>query len=329
MIRLVAVLMMALAVVLPASAQDATPSASPVAAGEGGLDAATSWLMDQQLENGAFAGYSGDEDAGTTVDAILALVAAGNAGIDTADAVDNAIAWLGSGDVALVYEQTGVGQAAKLVLALVAAGENPADIAGSNPISIVETGQDAETGIYGESLYNHTYALLALAATGNDIPASALDILTSTQAENGGWAFDGATDPAMADSNTTAMVVQALVASGHADHETMAPALDFLASTVSETGAAYAPGAEADANSTALVLQAMIATGGETSGLESALASFQLASGAYFYQAADTSENLFSTVQAIPAVAGAALPVMSSTDATPVALFPAFLARAA
>lgn len=329
MIRLVAVVMMAMAIVLPASAQDSTPAVSPETAGEGGLAAATSWLLDQQLENGAFAGYSGEEDAGTTVDAIIALVAANNAGIDTADAVDTAIAWLGTGDIALVYEQTGVGQAAKLVLALVAAGENPADISGSNPISIVEAGQDAESGFYGEGLYNHAYAILALAATGNDVPSNALDVMASSQAENGGWAFDGATDPAMADSNTTAMVVQALVASGNADHEMMALALDFLASTVTDTGAAYAPGAEVDANSTALVLQAMIATGGETSGLDSALASFQLESGAYFYQSADTSENLFSTVQAIPAMAGAVLPVAPSSDATPVALFPEFLAPAA
>lgn len=317
-VRMVALLWMAMAIAIPVSAQDATP-ASP-AAGEVDLQAATAWLMDQQLEDGAFAGFSGEADAGTTVDAIIALVAAGQAGVDTGTAVDDAVGYLGSGDVALVYEQTGVGQAAKLVLALVAAGENPAEFSGFNPVSLIENGQDDATGIYGGGIYDHAYAIMALVATGGDVPASAVDALTTTQAENGGWAFDASTDPANADSNTTAMVVQALVASGHGDHETVAPALDFLASTVTDDGAAYAPGADPDANSTALVLQAMIATGGETAGLEAALATFQTDSGAFFYQAADPTENLFSAVQAIPAATGYALPLIPESDATPAAM---------
>ncbi len=162
--------------------------------------------------------------------------------------------------------------------------------------------------------------MMALAVTGLEVPASALDALSATQAENGGWSFDGSTDPAMADSNTTSMVVQALVAIGNAGHEVMAPALEFLESTITDDGAAYAPGAEADSNSTALVLQAMLETGGDTAGLEAALGTFQTDSGAYFYRAADPAENLFSTVQAIPAAAGAVLPILPEGDATLVAI---------
>jgi hypothetical protein len=308
-----------LAVAIPVGAQKATPSASPAAEG-GDLASATAWLIDQQGEDGAFAGFSGEPDAGTTVDALTALVAADQAGVDTGTSIPDALAYLESGDVALVYEQTGVGQAAKLTLALVAAGRDPRDFATTNPVSIVETGQNDETGVYSTGLYDHAYAMMALAATGSEVPTSAVDALAATQAENGGWSFDGSTDPAMADSNTTSMVVQALVATGDAGHEMMAPALEFLESTITDDGAAYAPGAEADANSTALVLQAMLATGGETAGLEAALATFQTDSGAYFYQAADPSENLFSTVQAIPAVAGVVLPILPEGDATPVAI---------
>jgi hypothetical protein len=323
LMRVVALVWMALAIALPAGAQDPTPASSPVMSSVGsahsGLHAAATWLMDQQLEDGAFAGFSGEADAGTTVDAMIALVAASEAGIDTGTAIDDAVAYLASGDVSLVYEQIGVGQAAKLVLALIASGEDPEDFAGYNPIAIVENGQDEATGLYGTGIYDHAYALLALSASDIEVPATALDALVSTQAENGGWAFDGSTDPATADSNTTAMVVQALVALGNDDHETMTAALDFLASTVSEEGAAYAPGSDPDANSTALVLQAMIATGGETAELEAALETFQTESGAYFYQAADPGENLFSTVQAMPAAAGYALPLVPVDEATPVA----------
>ena len=308
-----------LAVAIPVGAQEATPSASPAVEG-GDLASATAWLIDQQGEDGAFVSFSGEPDAGTTVDALIALVAAEGAGVDTATSIPDALAYLESGDVALVYEQTGVGQAAKLTLALVAAGRGPRDFATTNPVSIVEAGQNDETGVFGTGLYHHAYALMALAATGSEVPASALDALAATQAENGGWSFDGSTDPATADSNTTSMVVQALVATGNAGHEVMVPALEFLESTITDDGAAYAPGAEADANSTALVLQAMLATGGETAGLEAALATFQTDSGAYFYQAADPSENLFSTVQAIPAAAGAVLPILPEGDATPVAI---------
>lgn len=303
-VRAIAMLVFALAIAVPAAAQDASPSP----ASTGGLESATAWLLEQQLEDGAFAGFSGEADAGTTVDALLALVAARDAGVDTGTAIEDALGYLASDDVALVYEQIGVGQAAKLALALIAAGEDPTDFAQTSPMLIVDHGQDADTGVYGSQLYDHAYAILALVAHGEEVPASALDALTDTQAANGGWAFDGSADEANADSNTTAMLVQALVASGNEDHPTMDAALEFLASTVSEAGAAYATGAEADGNSTALVLQAMIAVGGETAVLESALASFQNESGAYFYQEADTSDNLFTTVQAMPATAGVTLP---------------------
>lgn len=310
-VRTIAMIVMALAMATPLAAQEASPS--PVTGN--GLEEATAWLIDQQLENGAFAGFSGEADAGTTVDAVIALVAARDAGIDTGTSIEDAIGYLASGDVALVYEQVGVGQSAKLALALIAAGEDPADFANTSPILVVEHGQDDATGMYGSSLYDHAYAILALVADGQEIPASAFDVLTTTQAENGGWAFDASTDAANADSNTTSMLVQALVASGHEDHETMAGAQEFLASTISESGAAYAPGAEPDGNSTALVLQAMIATGGETSDLESALMGFQNDSGGFYYQSADTSDNLFTTVQAIPAAAHVAFPVMPADAA--------------
>lgn len=323
MTRLVAVMWLVLAVILPmgagqVTAQGATPAASPVATGSG-LESATQWLMEQQLESGAFPGFSGEADAGTTIDAMLALAAAERADVDTGTSIEAAVTYLASCDVVLVYEQTGVGQAAKLTIGLIAVGENPRDFVGNNPVGVVEAGQDAETGIYGSGIYDHAYALMALSAAGSDIPANAFEALTSTQAENGGWAFDASTDPAMADSNTTAMVVQALVATGNADHPVMDGALEFLNGTITEEGAAYAPGAEVDANSTGLVLQALIAVGGDTAMLEAALPGFMNADGSFFYQAADPTANLFSSVQAIPAMAGEAFPMLPADEATPVA----------
>jgi hypothetical protein len=304
-------------------AQESTPSASPQAspvAGTG-VEGATAWLRGQQADDGGFPGLSGETDPGTTLDAIFALVAAEHAGVDVGNSVDDAVAYLGSGDIPRVYTQTGVGQAAKLVLGMIAAGEDPRDIGGFDPLSIVENGQDAETGIYGTGIFDHALALMALGASGVEIPSGAIDVLADTQAENGGWAFDASTDPAMADSNTTSLVVQALVATGNGDSELVTSGMAYLETTITDDGALYAvsEGAAPDANSTALVIQALIATGGDPSALTSALAGFQNPSGGFFYQGSDMTDNLFSTVQAIPALAGHPLPVLPQGDVVQVA----------
>lgn len=297
------------------AAQVATPQpGTPVAVqtrSDEAIANATSWLLDQQDESGGFQGLSGAPDAGTTIDAIFALSAADASGVDTADAIPAAVEFLGSGDDSLVYVQSGVGQAAKLVLGLHAAGVTPPTIASVDPVAILTFGQDEETGIYGTGPFDHALALLALSVAGEAIPESAIDALEETRTESGGWAFDGQTDADAADSNTTALVVQALVATGNDDSDMLDDALAFLETTVSADGAAFdaVESSPTDANSTAQVLQAQIAAGEDTGVLAAALLTFQNASGAFFFVADDPADNLFSTAQAIPALAGLALPV--------------------
>jgi len=298
-----------------AGAQGATPE--PGRNGEANLQGAVDWLVSQQGDGGAFVGFTGESDPGVTIDAIIALAAAERAGVDTGTAIDDAVEYLASEDVALVYAQSGVGQAAKLSLGLAAAGEDPADFAGVQPLTLVENGQDDETGIYGAGVYDHGLAMLALAAGGLEIPQTAIDALTETQAPNGGWGFDGVPDDAAVDSNTTALVIQALVATGNGDSDLVTSGLDYLASTVTDDGVAFdaQPGSVADSNSTALAAQAYLAGGEDAAALLQALAGFQNANGAFFYNADDTSDNLFSTVQAIPALAEMALPVLATPEA--------------
>ncbi len=303
-----------------AGAQESTPGAE---GREGNLQGAVDWLVAQQGRDGAYVGFSGESDPGVTLDAIIALAAAEKTGIDTGTAIEEAVNYLASEDVALAYAQTGTGQAAKLVLALVAAGEDPADFADVQPLTLIESGQNEETGIYGTGIFDHGLAMLALAATGSEVPETAINALTETQAPNGGWSFDGVPDDAEADSNTTALVVQALVASGNGESNLVASGLDYLDTTVTEQGAAFNAGPDSvpDSNSTALVVQAYLAAERDASDLTEALAAFQNDNGAFFYNAADTTDNLFSTVQAIPAQAGVALPVSAPPtplNATPV-----------
>lgn len=303
------------------TAQEGSTAATPVPAGSG-IEGAVAWLMPQQTDDGGFVGFSGESDPGTTLDAIMALAAAETIGVDIGDSIDRAIAYLESGEVALVYVQTGVGQAAKLVLGLTAAGVQPNGFASLEPVSFIENGADPATGLYGAGVFDHALSVLALVATGNDVPAAAIDAFTATQTENGGWAFDASTDPAMVDSNTTSMSIQALVAAGHGDNDAVGNGLTYLDSIWLEGGAAYStlPDSLPDANSTALVIQALIATGEDPSTQVETLATFQNESGAFHFNAADTSDNLYATNGAIPALALLSFPVDAvEPGATPVA----------
>src|SRR5690606_23386687 len=120
-------------------------------------------------------------------------------------------------------------------------------------------------------------------------------VLESSHAPSGGWAFDGTTAEGAADSNTTALVVQALVALGHADSPLVADAMSYLLSAVDGTdGATFQPGAgfAADAVSTAMVMQAVLAVGDDPASdvwgnLPAALAGRQNASGAFHFSPDD------------------------------------------
>lgn len=300
-----------------ASAQDASPIADA-----SGLQGAVDWLVSQQADDGGFIGFTGETEAGFTLDVIIALAAAQHQGIDSGDAVQRAVEFLGGSDTALVFAQTGVGQSAKLILGLVAAGVNPEGFANVMPLSIIEKGQNSETGLYGTGLYDHAYALMALSVLDQEIPESAFIALGNTQAENGGWSWDGSLDLTATDSNTTSMVIQALVATGHAEDDITSNAFTYLTSLATEDGGLYndLDGTTPDANSTALIMQAYLAIGEDTTSLEAALLTFQTESGAFRYQAIDDTDNAIATVQAIAPLAHLALPV---TPATPTVATPA------
>ena len=300
--------------------------AAPVSAqdNKASVENAITWLQGQQQPDGGFAGFSGASDPGATVDAIFAMVAAQSLGV-SAD-TEAAMKYLESGDIALVYAQTSAGSAAKLALALVATGNDPHEFNGVNPMSIVEVG--AGLGMIGLGPYDHAYGIQALVATGTPVPELAIDTARDSQIEDGSWAFDGTMTAGAGDTNTTAMMVQALVAAG-VTSELVTNATDYLISTQNEDGGfPYQPGAESDANSTALVIQAMIAANEENhadalANAQKALAGMQNESGAFYYMASTPDDNAYATVQAIPALVGVAfplpvaMPVLATPEATP------------
>ncbi len=220
-----------------ARAEEATPAVSGVPAdAESSLTSAANWLLAQQDESGGFQGYSGDVDASSTAAAVLALYAARESDGSRAESIEKAMKYLDQAGGE--YAAAGPGQAANLVMAAIAGGENPRDFAGRNlvaaltapPATPVPSGL---AGIFGDDLYDHGLVLIALVAAGEAVPAAALEPLRVSQAENGGWAYDGSTDASAADSNTTSLIIQALVATGNGDDPMVGRALSVLAHAAS------------------------------------------------------------------------------------------------
>ncbi len=283
--------------------------------------ATLNYLQTQQNADGGFgSGFSPESTAGSTADALHAIVAAegdpasfdqdGNTPLsylaEQAAAVDNA------------------GDLAKLILAVVAAGENPRAFGGVDSVARLEGMADSEGRLMttNDTFFSHILGVLALASVQRPLPEGAVAALQDAQQENGAWAWDGSagTD---ADTNTTAFAVQALVAAGEpTDSAAVTDALDYYRSIQNADGgwpyqSPSSFGTDTDANSTALTIQALIAAGqdlidwttGEDGDPIATLEAFQNESGAFAWQAAVPDDNLLATVQALPALAGKAFPL--------------------
>jgi hypothetical protein len=315
-----ALLLVVLTALVPPAAlgQEATPVIPNTA--ESPLVAATGWLLALQDDSGAFPGFSGEPDPGATTDAVIALYAARESDPQAGAAVERAMSYL-AGE-AEGYARIGAGQAAKLAMAAVAGGHDPRAFGGVDLLAAMQapptqTIEHPIAGIFGADLYSHALVLLAFVAVGEPVDDAAITPFRATQNAAGGWAFDGSTDAGAADSNTTALILQALAASGHGDDPMIGRGLAFLKALLAPDGGFASGPTEplvADANSTALVIQALIATGQNPAAPEwgdapGALARFQTPSGGLRYLADDEAPNLLATLQAIPALAGAPLPV--------------------
>ncbi|MGD9711842.1 MAG: hypothetical protein AB7V46_07235 [Thermomicrobiales bacterium] len=267
---------------------------STVAQSSASIVSATEWLISQRLENGAYPGFDGSPDAVVTVDAVTALALAG-----FQDEAEESTLYLES--EALVFAQIGPGSAAKLALMLVASGKDPHNFAFVDPLSIVE--HAANAGMIGFGPYDHALGLLALSAGGSDIPEVAVEALFQSKADGAGWAFDGSTDPAASDTNTTALIIRAAHAIGRGDDQRIASAAEWLASLRTAEGFPYQPEGPSDANSTALSLQALVLYPGfKTEEALAVLSAFQNDNGSFSWMLDPRDENIFSTVQAIPSL---------------------------
>jgi hypothetical protein len=302
--------------------------------GDDAAGKALAWLATKQNADGGFSdGFSPNSGVGPTSDAIVAIVAAGQ----------DASAWKKNGVSPLDYIEAEVragkvtkpGDIAKTIIAVVATGRNSRSLGGVDLVAKLNSLH--KTGGFGGTLYEDTLAVLALANAGQSVPEDVTARLIAAQTKDGAWAFTGDTAAGAGDTNTTALVVQALIATGHRD--AIGRALDYFRRTQNaDAGWPYqvpsAYGTETDANSTANVIQALIAASepmgnwgkdGRSDPLGALIRLQDDKSGAFNYQASSPGANLLATLQAIPALTGATfvrVPIVRASSAASAAAAP-------
>ncbi|HNS53003.1 MAG TPA: prenyltransferase/squalene oxidase repeat-containing protein [Anaerolineae bacterium] len=301
------------------------------------LPAALDYLETQQNADGGFGnGFTPDSALGSTADVLLAILA-----LDGDPA-----AFVQGGNTPLTYLSTsapaaaGSGDLSKLILALVAAGENPRLFGGVDSVDKLEAlaGADGRIGGAADTFVSTLMSVIALKSVERPVSQASLELIRTAQQDDGGWAWDGsASTPS--DTNTTAYAVQALLASGEpAGGDAVAKALAYYEGIQNDDGgwpyqnpSDY--GTATDANSTAVTVQALLAAGedpaegGWTSALGTtpydALDALQNGSGAWSWKADAPGDNLLATVQAAPARAGKALLLATMSVGEAASLAPA------
>lgn len=194
--------------------------------------------------------------------------------------------------------------AAKAALGAKALGLDPKAVNGTNLVANIVAGLDPATGTYAADDFSQSIAMLGLACTGNAVAPNAAAALKATQLADGGWGFSGTSD-----ADTTAIAIQALLASGASKTDTaVARAITYLKTTILPDGGwGYAPG-PSNASSTAFALQALIAAGEDVNVPQyirpgpspvTFLLSQQNADGSFI-----GFDAVFATNQVVPALAG-------------------------
>lgn len=295
------------------------------------LDRALEWLLTNQQADGGFtSGFSAGSDLGATTEAVLAFAAAGA----NPDAETSPLAYLETQVAAgTLSDAAGLSRAVMMAKALAA---DPRAIGGKDLVAALLGTQDKATGRFGDSLYAHAYALLALHNAGEPLPAAAVELLIAEQQEAGGWAMLGGDE--VADTNTTSLAVQALLAAG--EEAAAKKAIAYFEAVQNPDGgfpwqnpSPY--GTDTDANSTAVVLQSLVALGEDpanwapegASPVDALLALWDAESGAYNWQLAMPGANVLATAQAVQALSGMTLldlsapktPLFAAATGVPVA----------
>ncbi|MBN1876877.1 MAG: hypothetical protein JXA33_21825 [Anaerolineae bacterium] len=280
---------------------------------------AVGYLQTQVLADGSVGG-----DEFLTIKSVLAIAAA-NRPIEALTAMTTGLTPLDYlATAAVTYTHNGAmtgtlnaGRVGMLATAVVAVDAGPRDFGGMDLIQALTGVYSTTTGKYGAGgTGNQWWAIVGLAAAQEPVPAAATDYLVGLRHDDGGWGWG--TD---SDVDTTASVVQALVASGN--YTVGAPALieavEYLREQqMSSGGWGYEDWVTGDpvlsVDSTAAAIQALAALG-YVPATESwatrvgdpyaVLLSFQQPDGSFSAEAS----GILATAHAIQGLAEAPLPI--------------------
>ncbi len=293
---------------------------------------AIAYLRTQQLADGSLPGYDGTADAFTTIKGVIGLAAAGAppSALTSAEG-KTMLDYLAAQAITYTHDLSGTlfpGRAGMLAVAVVAADGDPTAFGGIDLIAELSATYHAETGAYSTTAQmgwssgaagnlNQAWAILGLSAVQQSIPLSATDFLLDRQLADGGWGF-GTTG----DVDTTALVVQALLASGNLTptHPALRQAEQFFRARQDANGSwgytwggTYTPSAD----STAAAIQALVALGYTPASYawatpnggdpHAALAAMQGADGAFSF-------NALGTAHALPGLTEAPLPIFGAAQ---------------
>ena len=286
--RVAICLLLAVVALVPALAgSGGVVSAAPGPGADEGLD----WIGAQLTANGGSlpASFGPGSDWGITADAVLAHVAAGRgADAPAQSATDELIANV---DLFSTWDDLGpeyagvrlAGQLGKVVLAALAQGRDVTSVGGVDLVaelrSLVQT-SGPETGRFSDrnpyspdnsNGFGQALSMLALSYTDAGVPATSVTFLLDQQCPGGGFRLfytstSGCDDASNADTDATALAIQALLAAPRTAGSTaaMADAISWLVSMQDPTSGAWTgsgPTATPNANSTGVIAQTLRASG--------------------------------------------------------------------
>jgi len=255
--------------------------ASPIAvAGPGDYSEtsgqAAAWIARQLAENDGVIVSGGSTDWGSTIDALLGLIASKWEGHQVAQTAEKVYA-SDTAYIGLEIEKESSWPAiAKMLLALKTAVANPPFLSADLDATAFPTSEGARDliadllgvlnpdGSFGDagtdSIFVHPLAMLALAKTAGGVPASTVDWLdqercSDMSSENFG-SFGWAPDCSMPDSDSTALIIQALIAANYTG-EMLEAAEKWLLSQQDSSGGFTSWGAT-NTNTTGLAAQALL-----------------------------------------------------------------------
>lgn len=209
------------------------------------------------------------------------------------------------------------GGAAQLLQAIAAARGNPSAFGGVNVLGALAAQFHAATGAYGNGqTFTQALAVIGLRAAAQPVPPAALTWLRGLENRDGGWSYQALADATASDTNSTAMALMALNATG--DRSRNPAALAYLRSLqTADAGFPYAAGSPSDSSSDGLVVQALIAAGETPTGCAwargtatpyTALLALQGTNGGYRNYL--DAEDGFTTAPLVAALALQPLPVV-------------------